>query len=262
MKKKNNDSVRYVKYKHNMNNKKDLENEDKCINFVDRAVYVYLRKFMNKDTYTTFVSLDKISRDFGLTRPTVTKSIEKLIDQGHLLKEKRGRGYEYYFTDRNPKKFEMISYELLNKDIPPKLKAFCISMQEYMINKETGIGICKYNPSEMSKNLGMSYNSYKKYIGECKKWGLISGDFNSFIDLKDKPLEFNLEKLGQAILFVNKKVDKTVEDLEIVKEVVEQLRENSAQQKEKIEQLNAEVKELKKEKEELEKEKKRLLNSK
>lgn len=261
MKKKNNDSVRYVKYKHNMN-KKDLENEDKCINFVDRAVYVYLRKFMNKDTYTTFVSLDKISRDFGLTRPTVTKSIEKLIDQGHLLKEKRGRGYEYYFTDRNPKKFEMISYELLNKDIPPKLKAFCISMQEYMTNKETGIGICKYNPSEMSKNLGMSYNSYKKYIGECKKWGLISGDFNSFIDLKDKPLEFNLEKLGQAILFVNKKVDKTVEDLEIVKEVVEQLRENSAQQKEKIEQLNAEVKELKKEKEELEKEKKRLLNSK
>lgn len=262
MKKKNNDSVRYVKYKHNMNNKKDLENEDKCINFVDRAVYVYLRKFMNKDTYTTFVSLDKISRDFGLTRPTVTKSIEKLIDQGHLLKEKRGRGYEYYFTDRNPKKFEMISYELLNKDISPKLKAFCISMQEYMTNKETGIGICKYNPSEMSKNLGMSYNSYKKYIGECKKWGLISGDFNSFIDLKDKPLEFNLEKLGQAILFVNKKVDKTVEDLEIVKEVVEQLRENSAQQKEKIEQLNAEVKELKKEKEELEKEKKRLLNSK
>lgn len=248
MKKKNNDSVQYVKYKHNMNNKKDLENEDKCINFVDRAVYVYLRKFMNKDTYTTFVSLDKISRDFGLTRPTVTKSIEKLIDQGHLLKEKRGRGYEYYFTDKNPKKFEMISYKLLNKDIPPKLKAFCISMQEYMTNKETGIGICKYNPSEMSKNLGMSYNSYKKYVGECKKWGLISGDFNSFVDLKDKPLEFNLEKLGQAILFVNEKVDKTVEDLEMVKEVVKQ--------------LNAEVKELKKEKEELKKEKERLLNSK
>lgn len=248
MKKKNNDSVQYVKYKHNMNDKKDLENEDKCINFVDRAVYVYLRKFMNKDTYTTFVSLDKISRDFGLTRPTVTKSIEKLIDQGHLLKGKRGRGYEYYFTDKNPKKFEMISYELLNKDIPPKLKAFCISMQEYMSDKETGIGICKYNPSEMSKNLGMSYNSYKKYVGECKKWGLISGDFNSFIDLKDKPLEFNLETLGQAILFVNKKADKNTEDIEMVKEVVEQ--------------LNTEVKKLKKEKEELEKEMERLLNSK
>lgn len=229
-------SLQYVKYRHNMN-PKDRDNEDECIiNFIDKAVYCYLRKFMNSKTFSTFVSVDKISQDFGLTRPTINKSIQNLINNNFIEKKKKGRGYEYIFKDKRPKKFERISFELLDMKIAPKLKAFCIAMQEYLVNKETGVGTCNYSPTQMAKELGMSYNSYKKYVNECKDLGIIVTDFTTFLDLKNQPLQFSLEKLGQAILYVNEKVNKNTEDINKNTEDINKLKEELNQLKQMLNQ--------------------------
>lgn len=199
----------HVRYKRNMNTREDLKDENTMITYMDRAVYLYMRKYMDKASFKTFVSAERIAQEFGVTRPTVTKSINKLLAKGHITREKKGRGYEYEFRDKSlSDNFEMISFDLLNeKSIPPKVKAFTISMQEFMKDKETGIGKCDYDPIGFSRKLGVSTNTFKKYVLECKKNGIITNDFGDISDLKDQQLQFDLDKLHQMILFVNNKLD-------------------------------------------------------
>lgn len=199
----NTKSVQYVKYKHDMS-KKELSDTELYLNYIDKAVYVYLRKYMDKITYSTFVSVDTISKQFGLSRPTVVKSIDKLLLSGDIERVKYGRGYKYTFKDKNPKRYERISFDLLNnKNLSPKLKAFCISMQEYLYNKNTGVGVCNISSTQMAKLLGMSYNTYKKYINECKESGIVLSESSNL----SGPIKFDLDIIGQRVLYLEKEME-------------------------------------------------------
>ena len=216
----------FVKCQHKMNSDNKEDDEEVFINYIDKAVYCYLRKYMDKDTFTTFVSLGQVAEDFGVSRPTVNKSINKLLEKNIISRSKQGRGYVYTFTDKRFKNFEKISMTLLNnKKLPAKIRAFCISLQEYLTDKDTGIGKCVTNSTQMAKNLGMSYDSYRKYIKECKSLGLITNDESELVDFRNVTFEFDLEKLGQAILFVNEKVDKNTKDIDQLKEEIYQIKE-------------------------------------
>lgn len=60
------------------------------MNPTDYLVYGYLRKFMNKDTYQTLVSLRKLANLVDVSINTVQASIKKLKEAGEIkvLEEK------------------------------------------------------------------------------------------------------------------------------------------------------------------------------
>jgi DNA-binding transcriptional regulator YhcF (GntR family) len=61
------------------------------MNPTDYFVYGYLRKFMNKDTYQTLVSLRKLANLVDVSINTVQASIKKLKEAGEIkvLEEKK-----------------------------------------------------------------------------------------------------------------------------------------------------------------------------
>jgi len=82
-------SKQHIQVPHNLGER----NEEIKIkmNPTDYLVYGYLRKFMNKDTYQTLVSLRKLANLVDVSINTVQASIKKLKEAGEIkvLEEKK-----------------------------------------------------------------------------------------------------------------------------------------------------------------------------
>ena len=225
------------KNKKDTKNKDDSEDQD-IINYIDKAIYCIIRKYAGKSNFTRTLSLDRLSEESGFTRPTLNKILKKLEDKKLIKVHKTFKPYSYEILNPNFKKFEMISYTLLELHIPFKLKAFCIAIQEFLTNKETGIGTCMItNNSQLAKLLGMSYKQYNKLLKQCREEGIIINNidsYNTLKDLKDHPLQFDLKSLGQAILFVNDKVDLNIKETLVLKDQMEIMQEEIKMLKEQL----------------------------
>lgn len=214
-----NKKIRHVEIPHNMEK----------INYIDRLVYTYLRSHMDKDSLTTFVSMDKLAEESGISKPTIIKSIKKLKENKEIEVTKKGRSNLYTF--KNKDNFEMFTYEFLkNKDLSPEEKAFCISTQEYMYkDSNTGLGSCTYSNKDLCDKLGISRQTLK-----VRQRELIEKEILSITDTKVKDPEtglynFNmsldLNKIGQAILYLAEQTDKNTNDIDKLKKEVEQLKQ-------------------------------------
>ena len=62
---------------------------DKNISANEFRIYTYLMSIYNEKQGCSFPSMDKIVEKLGMTKPTVNKSIKKLVELGYMIVEKQ-----------------------------------------------------------------------------------------------------------------------------------------------------------------------------
>lgn len=62
---------------------------DKNISANEFRIYTYLMSIYNEKQGCSFPSMDKIVEKLGMTKPTVNKSIKKLVELGYMIIEKQ-----------------------------------------------------------------------------------------------------------------------------------------------------------------------------
>ena len=163
-------------------------------------VYVAIRRFMNKTTMKAYPSLDRISKDTGISKATVLKTIKDIVKKGYMTTE-----------FNNEKSFEPFSYEFLdNPNLTKAEKLHILCTQQYMF-KEDGVGKITYSDAELSEKTGLNRHTISKTNQSLIEKGfaeqIVLRSKNPETGLIDKETIFNLNELGQAIVFKLKEHD-------------------------------------------------------
>ena len=195
-------------------------------------VYVAIRYNMNAKTMTAHPSLQTIADRTGCSIPSIRKIIKDIVAKKYMTVEiKKGIGTIYTFS--NEKSFEPFSYEFLDN---PKLtkaeKLHILCTQQYMF-KENGIGKITYSDAELSEKTGLNRHTISKTNQSLIEKGfaeqIILRSKNPETGLMDKETVFNLNELGQAIVFKLKehedRIDKHDEEIEELKRTVAELKQ-------------------------------------
>lgn len=214
----------------------------------DLLVYAVIKKYMNKETLSCYPSLNTIVKKSGISKPTVMKAISRLESLDYIKVEKKGRNNLYIF---NPSKsFEPFSYQFLeDENTTPEEKSFLIASQQLMFKDTEGIGKITLSNLKLSKKINMSYNAMMKYQKSLEEKGYLTiiktnaKDSETGLQLNEKI--FNLEKLGQAVIWtlqkheedineLKMKTDSTSKDVQMLMEEVKRLNDiiNEMNQKE------------------------------
>lgn len=228
----------------NMDNKKEKLNtlpqhvqvpHGLCKGQIDYQVlglYAYLRRYMNKDTYSTFVSLRTLQGETKLSIPTIQKYLNILEEEDHIKIIKGEKRCNIYVFNKGSslysKGFEMYTFEFIkNKDIPFKEKCALIAFQERMMNKDSGRGTISSTPLEMSNILNTSFSTYKRIEKDLinNNWITVmkSNVKDSETGCKKNIYTFDLESIGQAVLFNQKKIAEHDEMLHEMREEINNL---------------------------------------
>lgn len=228
----------------NMSNKKEKLNtlpqhvqvpHGLCKGQIDYQVlglYAYLRRYMNKDTYSTFVSLRTLQGETKLSIPTIQKYLNILEEEDHIKIIKGEKRCNIYVFNKGSslynKGFEMYTFEFMkNKEIPFKEKCALIAFQERMMNKDSGRGTISSTPLEMSNILNTSFSTYKRIEKDLinNNWITImkSNVKDSETGCKKNIYTFDLEAIGQAVLFNQKKIAEHDEMLHEMQEEIKRL---------------------------------------
>lgn len=222
-----------------------------CNNNLDYQVvglYAFLRKYMNNTTHSTFVTIKTLNKDTGLSTATIQKYLNILEEKGHI-KIIRGKGNKkpnvYVFNPDSElynKGFEMYTFEFMKDEkISFKEKCALIVFQEKMMGKDSGTGRISSTALNMSNCLNTSYPTYKKI-----EKNLIENGWMSIADTRAKDSAsgvmknlymFDLEVLGQAILYNQKKIKEH-------DEAIGELSTQNTEQDRRIQELENKVKEL------------------
>lgn len=173
----------------------------------DQLVYVSIKRFMNKDTYEAFPSMQTLCRLTGASEPTVKKCIDRLADNDYITISKKGRNKLYTFNKDKADNFEIFSYEFLDNDnLDFREKAYLISTQRYMFkHPETQTGVMTLSTREQSSNINMSQSTIVRCQKSLERKGYLDIVKTQARDLetgcqKDAKI-FQLNELGQAIVF-------------------------------------------------------------
>lgn len=210
------------------------------------GLYAYLRRYMNKDTYSTFVSLRTLQGETKLSIPTIQKYLNILEEEDHIKIIKGEKRCNIYVFNKGSslysKGFEMYTFEFIkNKDIPFKEKCALIAFQERMMNKDSGRGTISSTPLEMSNILNTSFSTYKRIEKDLinNNWITImkSNVKDSETGCKKNIYTFDLEAIEQAVLFNQKKI---AEHDEILHEMQEEIKRLNHEVKLLQKQSNAE----------------------
>lgn len=188
----------------------------------DLLVYLSIKRYMNNKTRQAFPSLKTLSTDCGFSINTIRKSIKKLVEERWIMITEEGRKNIYTFI-RQDGLFERFSFDFLDNDVPSNEKAYLIASQQYML-KEHSVGKTSYNDKEMSEKINMSEYKIKKYDKVLEKEGMLTIVKSNKRDEQGLTKDikfFQLEKLGQAILFVNEKVERLEETQEANNKTIE-----------------------------------------
>lgn len=196
------------------------------------GLYAYLRRYMNKDTYSTFVSLRTLQEETKLSIPTIQKYLNILEEEDHIKIIKGEKRCNIYVFNKGSslysKGFEMYTFEFIkNKDIPFKEKCALIAFQERMMNKDSGRETISSTPLEMSNILNTSFSTYKRIEKDLinNNWITImkSNVKDSETGYKKNIYTFDLEAIGQAVLFNQKKIAEHDEILHEMREEINNL---------------------------------------
>lgn len=170
----------------------------------DLLVYLAIKRFEDWDTHTAYPSLKEIAKVCGCTEKTASESIKRLIATDYLDVEKHQRGKKYTF--KKYKNFEAFALEFLDReDLSFTEKQYLAAQQQFLI-KTDHLGKTTYSSYEMSEKINMSPST----IQRCDR-SLIAKEYLTIVPTKTKDEEtglfknekiFNLEKFGQAVVFV------------------------------------------------------------
>lgn len=182
----------------------------------DMLVYAVIKKYMNRETLSCYPSLNTIVEKSGVSKPTVINAINKLEKANYIKVSKKGRSNYYTF---NPHKtFEPFSYDFLeDKVTSPEEKSFLIASQQLMFKDIEGYGKISMSDQELAKAINMSYKSLVKYQKSLQDKGYLTviktgaKDSNTGLQVNEKI--YNLEKLGQAVIWTLKKHEEDINEL-------------------------------------------------
>lgn len=203
----------------------ELINQD-SISPKDLLVYLALMRFENWDTHTARPSMATVAQLCSSTRQTIAESIKRLIKTDYLEVQNLKKGKLYTFK-KPTKNFEMFSLDFLdNKNLSFTEKAYLVAQQQYLI-KSDHVGKTTYSSYEMSDKINMSPSA----IQRCDK-SLQAKEYLTIVPTKVKDSNtgllknekiFNLERFGQAVVFVLKNHEDSIQEL---KQENESLRKN------------------------------------
>lgn len=250
--------AQHVRVPHKMRNNKKID-------YLAQGFYPILKKYMNGETKQCYPSLQTLANDSGLSIPTIRKYLKILEEEGHIKISKKlnksGTANKdikkapnvYTFNEDSElykNGFEMFSYDFLNKNIKFREKAACIALQEEMY-KNGNTGAISSTSLEMSNKLDVSYNTFKSIEKNLKNENILVTTKSNAKDMVTGEFKtqylFNLEVLGQAVLYNQIKIK---EHDNKIKEHDNKIKEHDTQMqefKEKIEMLEKENKFLRKE---------------
>ena len=181
----------------------------------DLLVYLAIKRFEDWETHTAYPSLKEISRVCGCTEKTAAESIKRLIASDYLEVEKFQRGKKYTF--KKYKNFEAFSLEFLDRqDLSFTEKQYLTAQQQFLI-KQDHLGKTTYSSYEMSEKINMSPST----IQRCDR-SLMAKEYLTIVPTKIKDEEtglvknekiFNLEKFGQAVVFVLQNHEMSIQEL-------------------------------------------------
>lgn len=169
----------------------------------DQLVYLGIKSFMNKDTMEAYPSQQTVGRRIGCCDKTIRKCVQNLVDKNYITIRKEGKKIIYKFN--KTKQFEPFSYEFLeDPDLSSTQKALLISTQQYMVDKESGIGKISYSKHELAEKINMPYPTLVKTSRELARKDIVSvvtlDEKDQLTGCKKQQMQFNFEKYGQAIV--------------------------------------------------------------
>lgn len=181
----------------------------------DLLVYLAIKRFEDWDTHTAYPSLKEIAKVCGCTEKTASESIKRLIATDYLDVERYQRGKKYTF--KKYKNFEAFALEFLDReDLSFTEKQYLAAQQQFLI-KEHNVGKTTYSSYEMSNKINMSPST----IQRCDR-SLMAKEYLTIVPTKVRDSEtgivknekiFNLEKFGQAVVFVLKNHEQSIQEL-------------------------------------------------
>lgn len=209
----------------------------------DQLIYLSIRRFMNNQSKVAYPSLAKISEVSGASINTIRQSIKVLEEKDYFKVIKEGRSQKYLFNEL--KKFEPFSYDFLDKpDLTFTEKSYIVASQQYMYTDVEGVGKISYSNKELSEKINMS----EATISRTNK-SLVKKNYLTLIKNESRDIEtgcktdtklFNLNELGQAVIWVLKnhedRITENEEDIKQLKETVksqQQLIDKLLQEREK-----------------------------
>ena len=183
-----------------------LANDDLEITPKDLLIYACIRRYMNKDSKKAFPSLDKIAKDAGASKPTISKSI-KLLEKYNYLKciKESGKKHNSYIINTNKcANFEMFSFEFLdNPNLTFSQKSYILASQQFMV-KENDLGKISYTNKELGEYIHLpetTINRYNRELSKTEYLQVIKESYNKDINGNYKQIKyFNLPALGQALV--------------------------------------------------------------
>lgn len=99
--------------------------------------------------------------------------------------------------------FEMFTEDFLRMNIPLNIKEYYMGVQQFLYGKDTGIGKCTFNNTEIADRLGISPLSVKKYNTYLIENNFLEEESTNSTDESGLPViqkNFNLTSLNQAAL--------------------------------------------------------------
>ena len=223
-------SKQHVQLPNNMGLETDLTPKEQLI-------YLSIRRFMNNKSKIAYPSLAKISEVSGACVSTVRSSIAKLEEKDYLKVVKKGKAQEHHFNEL--KAFEPFSYDFLdNSDLTFTEKSYIAATQQYMYKDIEGIGKVSYSNKELAGKINMPESTISKTNRSLERKNYLTIVKNEARDIetgcKTDTKIFNLNKLGQAIIWVlqnhEERIEQNSEDIKYLKE------ENIAMKKQMEEQ--------------------------
>lgn len=195
----------------------------------DQLIYLSIRRFMNSKSKIAYPSLAKISEVSGACISTVRSSIARLEEKDYFKIVKKGKSQEYHFNEL--KAFEPFSYDFLdNSDLTFTEKSYIAATQQYMYKDIEGIGKVSYSNKELAGKINMPESTISK-----TNRSLIRKNYLTIVKNEAKDIEtgcktdtkiFNLNKLGQAIIWVlqnhEERIEQNTEDIKELKRKIEE----------------------------------------
>lgn len=202
----------------------------------DLLVLANIKRHMNGTTKLCDPTIKTISENSGFTERSVINSIKKLELSGELIIHRStNKSNRYEFPEDS--NFEMYSFEFLdNPALTRDEKAYLIGFQSCAVKNKSGYMGTTNSNEEIAKKINMSKRKIIELNKSLREKGIFA-ELTCFTTdetgLAKKMKTVDMELIGQAVLFVNQKVDNTISRVDLLEQqLAEVIKLNKAYLKE------------------------------
>lgn len=202
----------------------------------DLLVLANIKRHMNGTTKLCDPTIKTISENSGFTERSVINSIKKLELSGELIIHRStNKSNKYEFPENS--NFEMYSFEFLdNPALTRDEKAYLIGFQSCAVKNKSGYMGTTNSNEEIAKKINMSKRKIIELNKSLREKGIFA-ELTCFTTdetgLSKKMKTVDMELIGQAVLFVNQKIDNTISRVNLLEQqLAEVIKLNKAYLKE------------------------------